>query len=158
MYKLILDKSNALNYIDMDGCIKLNQAIQQNSYNLPQDFLRDAIYSRAIVVDYNIEYSRKDKDGPAYVLAPDYKLEFGRGIQWLVGFGVNNYDNKFIASTGSNGVTQLFTSVYYDLSKKNPDYLWFTHLYNRNLVGSVITIDIDIENKAIIMDTRINIF
>lgn len=127
----------------------------QSSYNLPVDFLEDAKGKNIIIQDSNIDYDRKSKDGDAYVLQKDYTFKLGQGVLWLIGEEYNNIENKFIASiNASNGKFQLYKKVYDKLD--SPEYKWFVDLYNKNLSGNKLVLDIDEDNKILTLDIRFN--
>lgn len=127
----------------------------QGSYNLPIEFYEVAKEKHVLVENPSIDYARKNKDGAAYVVTDTYKFKLGQGILWLIGDEYNNKNNKFIASVNeSNGKFQLYRTVY---KKFNSDeYEWFVKLYDKNLVGNELILDIDEHNKILTIDVRFN--
>ena len=144
-------------YLDEnDGSIKRNQSNEQSSYNLPNDFFRDALNKKVIIEDPSINHCRKSIDGNAYVVNSDYKFKLGQGVIWLIGEKYNNDKNKFIASiNGSNKKAQLYRRVYKEL--ESIEYNWFIDLYDKNIVKNILVLNIDEENKILTLDTRFNI-
>lgn len=131
--------------------ISENNVGQQSSYNLPQDFIDYALENGVLVEDASIDYSRKDSDGNAYRLSDDYKLELAPGVIWMIGDKYKEIDNFFITSQNEakDGTKkfQLFRKVYNDLkNSKTADskkFDWFVELYDKNLVGNSLLIEID---------------
>lgn len=127
----------------------------QASYNLPIDFFNEAIEYDVLQKDSNINHDRKSKDGDAYVLGKDYKLELGKGILWLIGEEYKDRNNKFIASiNSSNHKFQIYRTVYNKLDEES--YSWFVKLYDKNLVGNEFVLNIDGDNKILRIDIRFN--
>lgn len=127
----------------------------QGSYNLPIEFLEEARVQNVLIQDHSISYARKNKDGDAYVLQEEYVFKLGQGALWLIGEEYNNDNNKFIASiNSSNGKFQLYRTVYNKLNIE--EYGWFVKLYDKNLTGNELILDIDTENKVLTLDIRFN--
>ncbi|MDU7111377.1 MAG: hypothetical protein E6303_11340, partial [Clostridium perfringens] len=145
-------------YIDEKGNIK-NGGGAQSSYNLPKDFFDVAKEKGVIVQDKDMRYKRKEDDGAPYVLAKSYKFKLGNGVLWLIGDEFAKRNNKFIASLPSNNKFQLYRSVYNSMHNYNAnkeEYEWFVKLYDKNLCGSELVLDIDEENKILTIDVRFN--
>lgn len=125
----------------------------QSSYNIPNDFFEEATQKCILIQDENFQYSRKEKDGNAYVLSSNYRFELGENILWLIGNEYKNKENKFIASIGyQNKKFQLFRTVYDKLNKEN--YGWFVALYDKNLAGNELIIDVNEEEKILKLDIK----
>ncbi|MDV5105909.1 AAA family ATPase [Clostridium perfringens] len=106
-----------------------------------------------------MRYKRKEDDGAPYVLAKSYKFKLGNGVLWLIGDEFAKRNNKFIASLPSNNKFQLYRSVYNSMHNYNAnkeEYEWFVKLYDKNLCGSELVLDIDEENKILTIDVRFN--
>ena len=154
-YTKIISGSEAKYYINKnENKVELGGGAQ-GSYNLPTEFLEAAKVSDVLIQDPSIQYSRKIKDGNAFVLQEEYTLKLGQGVLWLIGEEYNNNKNKFIASiNSSNGKFQLYRSVYKMLEPE--EYGWFVKLYDKNLTGNELVLDIDKENKILKLDIRFN--
>lgn len=127
----------------------------QSSYNLPSEFLEYTLEHNILKQDPNLDYSRKNDDGDAYVLNDEYSFKLGNGILWLIGNNYDKIDNKFIASIGyQNHKFQLFRKVYKDLSKKQKEYNWFVDLYDKNIQGNELVLNIDEDKKIFKIDIR----
>ena len=154
-YIKLISTSEAKYFIDEnDKTIKVGGGAQA-SYNLPSGFLEYAKSKNILIEDSNIEYARRKNDGNAFVLHSDYTFKLGHGVLWLIGEEYNNIENKFIASiNASNGKFQLYKKVYDKLD--SPEYKWFVDLYNKNLSGNKLVLDIDEDNKILTLDIRFN--
>lgn len=145
-------------YIDEKGNIKIGGG-GQSSYNLPSDFFEVAKEKGVIVQDGSIDYKRKKDDGAPYVVSKNYKFKLGEGVIWLIGNEFKKRNNKFIASLPSNNKFQLYRAVYNSMDNYNSnkeEYEWFVKLYDKNICGSELVLDIDEANKTLTIDIRFN--
>ena len=138
----------------------------QSSYNLEKRFYKYATENDILIEDPNIDHARKEKDGNAYVLN-NYEFKLGEGVLSLIGDGYRNSKNKFITSLNkSNGKFQIYRNVY--VEKSNPKnstiglddregYEWFVKLFDENIGGSRIIIEIDEDKKIFTFDIELNI-
>lgn len=124
----------------------------QGSYNLPKEFFEYAKQNNILIEDPDFEYARKEQDGNAYILANDYKFELGKGVKWLI--GEENLTNcKFIMSlNSSNNKPQIYRKVYKNLEEDK--YGWFVKLYDKNLSGNEIVLNIDEDSKKLLFDIK----
>lgn len=100
--------------------------------------------------DHDLNYSRKETDGYAYVLNEDYDFKLGSNVLSLIGEGYGKVDNKFIASmNGTNGKFQIYRKVYDEMGWR---YGWFVELYDKNLSGNELLMHIDEINKTFTLD------
>lgn len=126
----------------------------QSSYNLPRYFFKYATDRNILIEDPNINYPRKDIDGNAYVLSEDYEFRLGKSVLSLIGEDYRNVDNKFIASmNGTNNKFQIYRKVYGEMGWR---YGWFVELYDRNLSGNTLILDLDEKNKVFTIDIMFN--
>lgn len=138
-----------------NGYIKIREQNLQSSYNLSKKFCDYVKEKNILVENPDLDYSRKDKDGNAYVLNGEYQLELGPGILWLIGKEYSNKNNKFIASHNANGKMQVYNAVYKNMSKMGYDgYEWFPTLYEKSIAGNVLVIDVDEDQKKFTVDIR----
>ena len=122
----------------------------QSSYNLPKNFFKYSTEKQILIEEPTISYSRKNIDGNAYVLNEDYSFRLGSGILSLIGKSYDNVDNQFIASmNGTNNKFQIYRKVYDHLGWR---YGWFVELYDKNLSGNNLILDIDEQNKIFMID------
>lgn len=132
----------------------------QSSYNLEKDFFKYATENKILVQNSDIQHARKDKDGNAYVLN-GYEFKLGEGVLSLIGEQYRNRENKFITSLNkSNGKFQIYRKVYDQKSKESigeTGYEWFVELFDENIGGSRIVIDIDEKNKIFTFDVELNV-
>lgn len=121
----------------------------QSSYNLPKKFFM-YVKDKILIEDPDFSYVRKETDGDAYILRKDYEFELGSGVLSLIGNRYRNIENKFIASlNGTNGKFQIYRIVYDNLGS---EYGWFVKLYDKNLTGNKLILDIDEKNKIFTID------
>ena len=144
------------NYILLDGkefCLDHSQS----SYNLEKRFYKYALEKGILIENPHIEHARKDKDGNAYVLNEDYKFELGPGVLSIIGQGYSNLENKFITSLNkSNCKFQIYRDVYRQKENNNEEgYGWFIELFDNNIVGSRLIIDIEEELKIFTFDINL---
>ncbi len=154
-YKKLISGSEAKYFINSDeNNIKVGGGAQ-GSYNLPIEFLNEAKSHNVLIQDPSIDYARRNKDGDAFVLQSEYSFKLGIGALWLIGEEYSTKNNKFIASiNSSNGKFQLYRTVY---SKFNTEeYEWFVKLYDKNLTGNELILDIDTDNKVLTLDIGFN--
>ena len=143
LYHKTISESEAYYSIKDGKIIKSGGA--QSSYNLPRLFFRYATENKILIEDYGISYPRKEIDGNAYVLNKDYEFKLGSNVLSLIGESYNNVDNQFIASmNGTNNKFQIYRKVYGILGWR---YGWFVELYDKNLSGNKLLLDIDERNK-----------
>ena len=132
----------------------------QSSYNLEKDFFKYATENKILIQNPDIQHARKDKDGNAYVLN-GYEFKLGEGILSLIGEQYKYRENKFITSLNkSNGKFQIYRKVYDQKSKESigeTGYEWFVELFDENIGGSRIVIDIDENKKIFTFDVELNI-
>lgn len=122
----------------------------QSSYNLPKYFFKYATERGILIQGPSISYCRKEIDGNAYVLNEDYKFKLGQNILSLIGEGYGKVDNRFIASmNGTNGKFQVYRKVYEELGWR---YGWFVELYDKNLSGNKLILEIDEKNEVFTID------
>lgn len=141
-----------------------NNVGQQSSYNLPQDFIDFALDNGVLVEDGTIEYSRKQSDGNAYRLADGYKFELAPGVIWMIGDKYKSVDNFFLTSQNEakDGTKkfQLFRAVYNALRSSRTagceKYDWFVELYDKNLVGNSLLIEVDTDHRKLRLDVEMN--
>lgn len=148
----VISESEANFSIDGDKIIKSGGA--QASYNLPIEFFNYVTYKKILIADPNLEHFRKNRDGDAYILNKDYKFQLGPGVLWLIG---DEYEdgNKFIASVnGTNGKFQVYRTVYNNMADSG--YKWFVKLYDKNLSGNRLILDIDETEKVFTLDVKFN--
>ena len=158
------NKSKIKYYLLLDGkefCLDHSQS----SYNLEKNFYKYATENNILIEDHELEHARKEKDGNAYVLN-GYEFKLGEGVLSLIGEEYKNRENKFITSLNkSNGKFQIYRKVYEE--KSNPKnyigitydngYEWFVELFDENIGGSRLVIDIDETKKIFVFDVEINI-
>lgn len=148
----LISKSEAKYYIDSSNKINSGGGAQ-SSYNLPSNFLEEAMKNNVLIQDPNIEYAKKSENGNAYVITDEYTFILGKGVLWLIGEEYNNKNNKFIGSLGaSNNKFQLYRVVYSKLNKE--EYSWFVKLYDKNLVGNELVLTLDLTNKILTLDVK----
>lgn len=124
---------------------------KQGSYNLPIEFFEDAKKYEVLIEDSDIDYCRKKTDGNAFIINDQYSFKLGNGVLWLIGDEYEKKDNKFIASrNGTNNKFQLYRTVYNGLNKEY--YGWFVKLYDKNLAGNELILEIDIDKKVFTLD------
>lgn len=117
-----------------------------------------------LVEDATIEYSRKQSDGNAYRLADGYKFELAPGVIWMIGDKYKLVDNFFLTSQNAakDGTKkfQLFRAVYNDLRSSKTTgcekYDWFVELYDKNLVGNSLLIEVDTDRRKLRLDVEMN--
>lgn len=137
----------------------------QSTYNIPERFFHAVEENNILVENSNFEYSRKSTDGNAYVLADNYRLKLGLGIIWLIGDEYKTKENKFIVSVANKEVSkkdktkkigkpQLFRKIYNELQKQDEGYSWFVKLFDKNLAGNEFVLEIDEQNKFLIVDVN----
>lgn len=149
-FEKIISASEGKYYIDTKSEKIVIGGGGQSSYNIPTEFFEYAKENGILVADSGFEYARK-QDGDAYVLNEDYKLSFGDGVLWLIGSEYKGKKNKIIGSVGyTNNKFQFFRSVYNSLDKN--EYGWFVELYDKNLRGNKLILEIDEINKVLIID------
>jgi hypothetical protein len=154
-YKKIISGSEARYFINADENNIKSGGGTQGSYNLPVDFLDTAKENNVLVQDPSVDYARKGKDGDAYVLDKEYTFKLGQGVLWLIGEEYDNKQNEFIASiNASNSKFQLYRAVYIKLDQEK--YGWFVKLYDKNLAGNELVLDIDDDDKVLTLDIRFN--
>lgn len=138
----------------LDGDKIIESGGGQSSYNLPSEFFDYATKKKILIKDSNLEHFRKIKDGPAYVTNPDYKFQLGSGVLWLIGDEYKD-NNKFIASVnGQNGKFQIYRIVYNNMADNG--YKWFVKLYDKNLTGNQLILDINESEKVFTLDIKFN--
>lgn len=141
-----------------------NNVGQQSSYNLPQEFIDYSLNNGVLVEDATIEYARKSSDGNAYRLADGYKLEIAPGLIWMLGKKYKDIDNFFLTSKNEakDGTSkfQLFRAVYEKLSKSHEanhsSFDWFVELYDKNLVGNSLLLEVIPEERVLRLDVEMN--
>lgn len=127
----------------------------QSSYNLPKEFADYAIENGILVASPDFQYTRKTKDGDAYLLSDEYTLQLGKGVLWLIGSQYAQKENLFFVSKGyQNNKYQLFRASYKD--QANPNCDWFVELYDKNLAGSELVIIVDSDAKKLVLDISLN--
>lgn len=152
--KKFISSSESKYYINENKVLK-NLKNDQGSYNLPTDFFEHATSKNILIQDPSFDYYRKNKDGNAFVLQKDYTFKLGQGVLWLIGEEYDKIENKFIASiNASNGKFQLYKTVYSKFISRG--YEWFVKLYDKNLSGNELILDIDEENKILTLDIGFN--
>lgn len=138
----------------VDGNIIVKSGGGQSSYNLPNEFFTYATNNKILITDPNLEHFRKNRDGDAFVLNKDYIFQLGPGVLWLIG---DEYEegNKFIASVSStNNKFQMYRAVYNNMAADG--YKWFVKLYDKNLSGNKLILDIDEVKKIFTFDIQFN--
>lgn len=148
-----IGKSQAKFIIKKDEqIVSPNDSNQQCSYNLPVEFFEYALKNN-ILVKTNIQHEVNRPNDEAYILSEDYQLELAPGIIWLIGEEYKKKNNTFLLlKSSSNNKIQLFRVVYDRLSDNDESYSWYVKLYDRNLVGNHLRIEIDEQNKKIHLD------
>ena len=122
----------------------------QSSYNLPKKFFKNATEKKILIQDSHLPHSRKYIDGDAYVLNEDYKFKVGSNALSLIGNEYDNDDNEFIASmNGTNNKFQIYRKAYAELGW---EYDWFVELYDKNLSGNRLILNIDEKNRLFTLD------
>lgn len=122
----------------------------QSSYNLPRTFFKYATEKNILIKDSNLSYPRKYIDGDAYILNKSYEFKLGDSVLSLIGENYKNVDNQFIASmNGTNNKFQIYRKVYNELGWRHG---WFVELYDKNLSGNKLILDIDETNKIFTID------
>lgn len=153
IYNKNISTSEAKYFIDASSKQIKSGGGAQGSYNLPIEFFEYAKENQILIEDETFEYSRKNKDGNAYVLSSEYTFELGQGVKWLIG---NEYSTncKFMMSQNvSNGKPQIYRTVYNKLNEDS--YGWFVKLYDKNLSGNEIILKLDEESKKFIFDIKL---
>ncbi|WP_304103393.1 AAA family ATPase [Methanobrevibacter ruminantium] len=126
----------------------------QSSYNLPNEFFNYVTEKKILIKDPTIEHFRKNRDGDAYVPNSDYKFQLGPGVLWLIGDEYGE-GSKFIASVSStNGKFQIYRAVYNNMADNG--YKWFVKLYDKNLSGNQLILDINESEKVFTLDIKFN--
>ena len=89
-----------------------------------------------------------------YILNDDYTFELGLGVLKLIGEEYADYNNKFLVSfpQTKSGKPQLNKRVYETIAKNDVGYQWFVKLYSNNISENTLILDIDEENKKLILD------
>ena len=145
----IISESEALFSLKEGEIIKSTHTTQ-NSYNLPRNFFKYATKNNILNKDPNMKYKRKPVDSDAYILQKDYEFKLGSTVLSLIGEEYNNSKNEFIASlNGTNNKFQIYRTVYDNLGW---EYDWFVELYDKNLSGNKLILDIDEINKIFTLD------
>lgn len=153
VFNRVIGKSQAKFIIKKDEqIVSPNDSNQQCSYNLPVEFFEYALKNN-ILVKTNIQHEVNRPNDEAYILSEDYQLELAPGIIWLIGEEYKKKNNTFLLlKSSSNNKIQLFRVVYDRLSANDESYSWYVKLYDRNLVGNHLRIEIDEQNKKIHLD------
>ena len=147
-----LSESEANFSVEGDKIIKVGGA--QSSYNLPAEFFNYTTKNNILIRDSKIMHFRRNKDGDAYVLNKDYKFELGPGVIWLIGEEFIG-ENKFIASVnGQNKKFQIYRTTCINMADSG--YKWFVALYDKNITGNQLILDIDEEKKIFTFDIKFN--
>ena len=148
----LISESEAYYRIDGNKIIKSGGA--QVSYNLPNEFFNYATKNKILIKDPNLEHFRKIKDGDAYIPNPEYKFQLGPGVLWLIGDEYKE-GNKFIGSVnGTNNKFQIYRVVYNNMAAEG--YKWFVKLYDKNLSGNQLILDINETEKIFTLDIKFN--
>lgn len=138
----------------LDGDKIIESGGGQSSYNLPSEFFEYTTEKNILIKDPNLEHFRKIRDGDAYVPNPEYKFQLGSGVLWLIGDEYKD-DNKFVASVSStNGKFQIYRAVYNNMADNG--YKWFVKLYDKNLTGNQLILDINESEKVFTLDIKFN--
>lgn len=145
----IISESEALFSLKEGEIIKSTHSTQ-NSYNLPRNFFIHMTKNKILKKDPDMDYKRRHIDREAYILQNDYEFKLGPTVLSLIGDEYNNSENKFIASlNGTNNKFQIYRTVYSNLGR---EYEWFVKLYDKNLSGNKLILDIDEINKVFTLD------
>lgn len=128
---------------------------QQCSYNLPIE-LESYLLSIHAIESNSIGNSQQNKD---YYLCNDFRLELGRNILAIIGKDFEKKDNKivFTHTEGADGSTkkiQLKRTCFKDM--QHDDYKWFVDLYDYNVEGMELLIEVEEEEKKIKIDLDIS--
>lgn len=154
-YSKEISKSEAKYFISSENTIKSGGG-GQSSYNLPTKFFNYAKEQGILIEDRTVDHARKIKDGNAFVLSNDYKFKLGEGVLWLIGEEYGRCENKFIASkNNTNKKLQLYKTVYSKFNLK--EYEWFVKLYDKNLAGTELVLDIDTTKKILTLDINFEV-
>ena len=154
VYKREIMGSQA-DYIVEDIILKKSGGGQSSNY-VGTDFFNDALEKNVIyrttVEGYPTTNSRGSDE--QYVLNENYTFELGSGVLALIGDEYKNIGNKFIVSypQTQSGKPQLNKVVYKTLARKDKGYEWFFKLYISNISGNKLLLDIDEENRKLIVD------
>lgn len=154
VYKREIRESQA--YYTVGDIILKKSGGGQGSNYVGTKFFNDAREKKVIyqttVEGYPTTNSRDSDE--QYVLNEEYSLELGPEILALIGEDYKDIDNKFILSfpQTQSGKPQLNKVVYKTLAKADKGYEWFFELYCRNISGNNLILDIDEENKTLIVN------
>lgn len=149
MFFKIISESEAQFSLKENEIIKSTHNTQ-SSYNLPRNFFKYVTKNNILIRDPHIKYERKHVDGDAYILQKDYEFKLGSTVLSLIGDEYDNSENIFIASlNGTNNKFQIYRKVYNNLGWK---YNWFVELYDKNLSGNKLILEIDEKNKVFLLD------
>lgn len=122
----------------------------QSSYNLPKKFFKYATEQNILIQEPHLAHSRRYIDGDAYILNEDYEFKLGPNAISLIGKKYDNDDNEFIASmNGTNNKFQIYRKAYDNLGW---EYDWFVELYDKNLSGNQLILNIDEKEMAFTLD------
>ena len=148
LYYKTISESEAY-YSIKDGKIVMSGG-GQSSYNLPKKFFKYSTENKILIQDSHLSHSRKYIDGDAYVLNEDYNFKLGSNAVCLIGNEYGHYDNEFIASmNGTNNKFQIYRNTYDNLGW---EYDWFVELYDKNLSGNQLILNIDEKNGVFTLD------
>lgn len=88
-----------------------------------------------------------------YVLKEGYTFELGPKVLDLIGEEYKD-NNKFVLSypQTTDSKPQLNKRVYKKLAQNDKGYEWFVKLYDNNISENTLLLDIDEENKKLILD------
>ena len=151
-YKKDIKHSDAKYMIIEDKLVKSNGGGQW-SYNIPVDFFDD-LKEKEILIKQSTDSSRQKIDGDGYVIDEKYTFQLGSGTLWIIGEEFKKKNNKFIIfRSGTNNKCILYKTVYKELGE---DYEWFVKLYDNNLKGNDIILEVDEKEKTVTFDVRFN--
>lgn len=148
IYKKNIEGSQA--YYDI---VFIKSGGEQGSYYVIE-FFKDALDKKVI---YQTEVEGYPEGGRAsdkqYVLSEGYTFELGSKVLKLIGEEYKD-DNKFIISYPQTKTPkpQLNRRVYNKLAQNDKGYGWFVKLYDKNISDNTLLLDLDEENKKLILD------
>ncbi|PAF55086.1 AAA family ATPase [Mycoplasmopsis agassizii] len=127
----------------------------QGSYNLDKELKSYLEDHNALVVS---DMKPFNENHFLYSLSPDWKFKIDESVLSIIGEEYKNLDNQIIfASTkdrhSRSEKFQLMKTYFKETNKK--EYEWFPKLYDHNIVGSEISIEVWEEKNEIIIITTI---
>lgn len=124
----------------------------QASNYVGTEFFNDAL-KQNILVKTDIGGYPRHQD-IVYQLNADYKFKLGPEILNFIGDEYDTFTNKFIISypNTKDGKPQLNRRAYKKLSEIYDGFSWFVELYDKNISGNKLLINVDEDEKLLTLD------